>query len=121
MITEYNEEIASVQTIVQSIHKGKYATHNIKYFCYLPEANQQGEIINADPTATLIIVTEHKLLYLKIDKDGSKKGKPQILFKINLRKVKTCEVLQASAGNIRTEPVFMLVISCYTVMKGLFK
>lgn len=68
-----------------------------------------------------MIVTDHKLLYVKIDKDGSNKGKPTILFKINVRKIKSCELYLSSAGNMRMAPSFTLIVSCYAVMKGLFK
>jgi hypothetical protein len=92
VITEFNEELAAVSTIVQSIGQGKYASHSIQCYCYLPETNSNGEVIGHDPKASLCIVTDHKLFYLKLDKDGSNKGKPTILFKISLRKIKSCEV-----------------------------
>ena len=44
VITEFNEELAAVSTIVLNISGGKFASHSIKYYAYLPECNYKGEI-----------------------------------------------------------------------------
>eukprot|EP00347_Sterkiella_histriomuscorum_P017164 403350423 len=120
IITEFDEELAQVALIVNDMFKGKYTNQSIKYFCYLPETKSNGEILNINPHASLVIITENKFLYLKPDKEAGKKAKPQLLFKISLRKILNCEVYQSPTSNIRTEPTYLLQVTCYTPVRGKF-
>lgn len=121
VVTEFDEDLAAVAAIVSDLYKGKYANQSIQYYCFLPETRFNGDIVSMDPSASLLVITEHKLLYFKMDKEGAKKGQPTLLFKVTLRKVKSCEVYETAKGSYSTAPTYMLVITCYTVAKGIYK
>ena len=58
------------------------------------------------------------LLYLKIETDGPKRGKPHSIFKTKLRKVKNCEVVQVGDSKSRFGMFFYLTVSTYSQRMG---
>ena len=103
-----------------TIDNGEYALNaHIRYYATLQETNSSGELQNRDPNSSILIITDKMLLYLKIDREGPTRGKPHLIFKTKLRKLKHCEVY--SLGNQRFGYIYCMVLQAYSRARGLEK
>lgn len=123
VIQPYLEEIAYVKQILSEIHKGKYAYQSIRYFTLLPETKPTGELAKPNiPDGSILIITDKMLVYVRIEREGVKRGKTKALFEIKLSKVQKVEVYKAEKQSSRDRDViYFLVVTCYSAAKGQFK
>ncbi len=99
VISEYDEDLALVRQILVSKYFGKYAVDSIKFFSLLPMSKKNGEIVNNDPSSSILIITEKMLLYFRLETTGKARGRPHRLFKTRLRKIQGCELNKVHSLN----------------------
>ena len=81
----------------------------IRFFTCIQETSPTGEMINRDPNASILIVTDKTLLYLRIEREGLQKGKPTLLFKTRLSNLRLCDLHQT--GNMKFGILYIMEIA----------
>jgi len=120
VVNDYNLDLALVNQILSQSYNGKYATgQTIKFYTRLNQTDSKGTIINRDPNSSILIITDKMLLYLQIEIDGPKRGKPHSIFKTKLRKIKSCEVVKFGDPKMKQfGNLYYLTISTYSQRAG---